>query len=77
MLSKKLDYYYNYLAQWQYHKLPEMLGCEDWLTRKATTCSELDKIMTDLENNKKGAYIEIVTPEMSAPPLMKEIHRNL
>jgi indolepyruvate decarboxylase len=77
MLSEKLDYCYNYLAQWQYHKLPEMLGCEGWLIRKATTCGDLDKIMRELDNNKTGAYIEIVTPEMSAPPLMEVIHRNL
>ena len=45
--------------------------------RKATTCGDLDKIMAELDNNKTGAYIEIVTPEMSAPPLMEVIHRNL
>jgi indolepyruvate decarboxylase len=77
MLSEKLDYCYNYLAQWQYHKLPEMLGCEGWLMRKATTCGDLDKIMAELDNTKTGAYIEVVTPEMSAPPLMEVIHRNL
>jgi indolepyruvate decarboxylase len=57
--------------------LPEILGCEGWLMRKATTCGDLDKIMAELDNNKTGAYIEIVTPEMSAPPLMEVIHRNL
>jgi len=77
MLSEKLDYCYNYLAQWQYHKLPEMLGCEGWLMRKATTCGDLDKIMAELDNTKTGAYIEVVTPEMSAPPLVEVIHRNL
>ncbi len=45
--------------------------------RKATICSDLDKIMTELDNNETGAYIEIVTPEMSTPPLMEVIHRNL
>jgi indolepyruvate decarboxylase len=77
MLSKKLDYYYNDLTQWQYHKLPEVLGCNGWMMRKATTCGDLDKIMAELDNNKTGAYVEIVTPEMSAPPLMEAIHKNL
>ena len=77
MLSEKLDYCYNYIAQWQYHKLPEILSCEGWVMRKATICSDLDKIMTELDNNETGAYIEIVTPEMSTPPLMEVIHRNL
>jgi indolepyruvate decarboxylase len=77
MLSKKLDYCYNDIPEWQYHKLPEVLGRNNWITRKATTCGELDKIMRELNTAKVGAYIEIVTPELSAPPLMKAIHENL
>ncbi len=77
MLSKKVDYCYNELAQWQYHKLPEILGCNDWIMRKTTTCGELDKVMEELENAETGAYIEVVTPELSAPPLMETIHKNL
>jgi indolepyruvate decarboxylase len=77
MLSKKLDYCYNELPQWQYHKLPEVLGCNDWIMRKVTTCGELDKVMEELDSNKTGAYIEIVTPKLSAPPLMEAIHKNL
>lgn len=77
MLSKKLDYCYNDIPEWQYHKLPEVLGCNNWITRKTTTCGELDKIMRELDTAKVGAYIEIVTPELSAPPLMRAIHKNL
>ncbi|WP_292388296.1 alpha-keto acid decarboxylase family protein [Methanosarcina sp. UBA5] len=77
MLSEKLDYCYNDLAEWQYYKLPEILGCNDWITRKVTTCGALDKVMRELNNAKTGAYIEIVTPKLSAPPLMETIHKNL
>ncbi len=77
MLSKKLDYCYNDIAQWEYYKLPEILGCNDWITRKVTTCEDLDKVMRELNNAKKGAYIEVVTPKLSAPPLMETIHKNL
>src|ERR1035437_188277 len=77
MLSKKLDYCYNDLAQWQYHKLPEILGCDGWKTRRAIACDELDKIMKERANTKTGAYIEILTPHMSAPLLIEIIHRNL
>lgn len=81
MLSKKADYYYNDLVKWNYYKLPEGLGCDGWLTKKVVTCGELDNVMAELESVKTGAYtgayIEIVTPEMSAPPLMKAIHDNL
>ncbi|MGB9940911.1 alpha-keto acid decarboxylase family protein [Methanosarcina sp.] len=77
MLSKKLDYCYNDIPEWQYHKLPEVLGCNNWITRKVTTCGDLDKIMRELNNAKTGAYIEIVTPQLSAPLLMETIHKNL
>ncbi len=77
MLSKKLDYCYNDIAEWQYHKLPEVLGCNNWITRKVTTCGDLDKTMKELDSSKKGAYIEIVTPKLSAPRLMEAIHKNL
>jgi indolepyruvate decarboxylase len=77
MLSKKLDYYYNDIAEWQYHKLSEVLGCNDWITRKVSTCGDLDRVMRELDNAKTGAYIEIVTPKLSAPPLMEAVHKNL
>ena len=77
MLSKKLDYCYNELAEWQYHKLPEVLGCNDWVMRKTTTCGNLDKVLVKLENTKTGAYIEIVMPKLSAPPLVETIHQRI
>ncbi len=77
MLSKRPDYYYNDLVKWQYHKLPESLGCEKWLTRKVSKCGELDNVIKELESADSGAYVEVVTPEMSAPPLMKAMHDNL
>lgn len=77
MLSEKLDYCYNNLAEWQYHKLPEVLGCNDWITRKVTTCGDLDKVMGELSSAKTGAYIEIITPKLSAPTLMETIHKNV
>ena len=77
MLSKRSDYYYNDLAKWHYHKLPEGLGCDGWLLKKAATCGELDEILTGLDDVKSGAYVEIVTPDMSAPPLMRAMHDNL
>lgn len=77
MLSKKLDYCYNELAEWQYYKLPEVLGCNDWITRRTTTCDELNDVMEELENTKTGAYIEIVMPKLSAPPLVETIHQRI
>ncbi len=77
LLAKRSDYYYNDIAQWQYHKLPEGLGCDGWMIRTAATCGQLDHVMAELGDIKTGAYIEIVMPEMSAPALMNAMHDNL
>lgn len=77
MLSEKVDYCYNDLVEWQYYKLPDVFGCSDWITRKVTTCGDLDKVMRELDDAKVGAYIEIITPKLSAPQLMETIHKNL
>jgi indolepyruvate decarboxylase len=77
MLAHRPDYCYNDLPRWHYTKLPEGLGCDGWITRKVSTCGELDKVLAELQNIKSGAYVEIITPELSAPPLMKAMHDNL
>ncbi len=77
LLAKRSDYYYNDIAKWQYDKLPEGLGCDGWLIRKAATCGELDHVLAELGDISTGAYVEVVMPEMSAPPLMKAMHNNL
>ena len=77
LLANRSDYYYNDIAKWQYHKLPEGLGCDGWMIRKAATCGELDHILSELGDITTGAYVEIVMPEMSAPALMNAMHDNL
>lgn len=77
LLAERPDYYYNDIAKWQYARLPEGLGCEGWLIRKAVTCGELEHILEELDHTRTGAYVEIVMPEMSAPALMKAMHDNL
>ena len=71
------DYCYNELAEWQFDKLPKVFGCNDWIARKATTCGDLDKVLEELENTEKGAYVEIVMPKLSAPPLVETIHQRI
>jgi indolepyruvate decarboxylase len=33
--------------------------------------------MEELENTKTGAYIEVVMPKLSAPPLVETIHQRV
>ncbi len=75
LLCKAPDIYYNELAQWNYHLLPEALGCEGWYTARVTTCGELDTAISKAESCGTGAYIEVVTDKYTAPPLALKMHR--
>ena len=55
LLSKNPDLYYNDLAQWQYSKLPQALGCEGWFSTRVTTCGELDQAI------EKAAVAELTS----------------
>ena len=59
---------YNDLPQWQYHKLPEVFGCQDWHCVKVTTSGELDAALDEVNHSDKAAYIEVVTDRYSMPP---------
>jgi indolepyruvate decarboxylase len=71
------ELYYNDLAQWRYHKLPDALGCEGWFTARVTTCGELDAAIKKAEAGGKGAYIEVVTERYAASPLAQKLHESL
>jgi len=74
LLSKNPDFYYNDLAQWQYSKLPEALGCEGWFSTRVTTCGELDQAIERAESCGTGAYIEVMTDKYAASPLAQKLH---
>jgi len=38
LLCKDPNIYYNDLAQWHYHLLPQALGCDGWFTARVDTC---------------------------------------
>jgi indolepyruvate decarboxylase len=74
LLSKNPDFYYNDLAQWQYSKLPQALGCEGWFSTRVTTCGELDQAIEKAESCGSGAYIEVMTDKYAASPLAQKLH---
>jgi indolepyruvate decarboxylase len=76
LLCKDPDIYYNDLAQWKYHLLPEALGCDGWFTARVTTCGELDAAMSKAQSNGTGAYIEIITDKYVAPPIPMKLHKD-
>jgi indolepyruvate decarboxylase len=77
LLTKDPESYYNDLAQWHYHKLPEALGCDGWFTARVTTCGELDEAIKTAEARGTGAYIEVVTDKYAASPLAKKYHESI
>ena len=60
---------FNDLPKWQYHKLPEVFGCEGWYTTKVTTTGELDAALEEVNSSDRAAYIEVVTDRYSMPPM--------
>ncbi len=74
LLCKDPDSYYNDLAQWHYHQLPEALGCDDWFTARVTTCGELDAAINKAGTCGTGAYIEVVTDKDAVSPLAQKMH---
>jgi indolepyruvate decarboxylase len=77
LLSRDPESYYNDLARWHYHKLPEALGCDGWFTTRVTTCGELDQAIETAESGNTGAYIEVVTDKYAAAPLAEKMHQSV
>jgi indolepyruvate decarboxylase len=76
LLCKNGDQYYNDLAPWNYHLLPQALGCEGWYTARVTTCGELDTALAKAESCGTGAYVEVVTDKYVAPALAMRMHES-
>jgi indolepyruvate decarboxylase len=76
LLCREPMAYYNDLAQWDYAKLPEALGCTDWFTTKATTNAELEEAMKMAETCDTGAYIEVIMDKMAGPPVAMKMHES-
>ncbi len=75
LLCKEPELAYNDLADWNYCKLPEALGCKDWFSARVSTNNELDEAMRQAETNGTGAYIEVVTDRNAAPPVAMALHQ--
>ena len=59
-LARKKGHAYDDLAGWQYHKLPEAMGCLDWFTARVTTIGELGAALAEARSRAGASYIEIV-----------------
>ncbi|MCX5830226.1 MAG: thiamine pyrophosphate-binding protein [Deltaproteobacteria bacterium] len=76
LLCREPMTYYNDLAQWNYAKLPEALGCTNWFTAKVTTNAELEEAMNKAEMCNAGVYIEVIMDKMAGPPVAMKMHES-
>src|ERR1700753_754510 len=80
LLSKDPTSAYHDIAPWRYAELPRVLGCDDWMTARVSTCGELELALQGAAVNDNGAYIEVVTGPDEAPPFpihLREQTKNL
>ncbi|WP_420996277.1 alpha-keto acid decarboxylase family protein [Cupriavidus sp. 30B13] len=73
LLCAEPDIAYNDVAPWRYSALPHALGCDGWVTARATTCGELDDALATAQQAASGAYIEVVTDAYAASPLAQQL----
>jgi len=76
LLCRDPDTYYNDLAPWNYHLLPQALGCDGWYSTRVATCGELDAALSRAQSGRTAAYIEVVTDKYVAPPLAMKMHES-
>jgi indolepyruvate decarboxylase len=67
---------FNDLPKWQYHKLPEVFGCEDWYCARVETTGDMDAALEKVNSGDQAAYIELVCDRYDMPP-MSEAMFNL
>lgn len=77
LLCKEPMNCYNDLAPWNYRQLPGALGCSDWFTARVATNAELDAAMAQAATCGKGAFIEVMTEKMAAPPMAVKLHESI
>ncbi|AOJ10139.1 alpha-keto acid decarboxylase family protein [Burkholderia mayonis] len=77
LLCENPESYYNDVAKWNYSKLPEALGCDNWFTARVTTCAELDEAIAVAESCGTGAYVEVVTGRYEASALSVRLHESV
>ena len=76
-LEANPDWVYNDLAPWNYHALPEALGCQGWFTAKVATLGELDAALAKASTAKSACYIEVKGGKLDFPAGLVAAHQRL
>lgn len=60
---------YDDLPRIRYHLLPDVFGCQGWLTAQVATVQELEEALQQIDQHDGAAYIEVMIPEAESQPL--------
>ncbi|MBX9577100.1 MAG: hypothetical protein K2W97_01330 [Chthoniobacterales bacterium] len=80
-LDQNKGHLYNKLAPWSYAKLPQVMGCHDWLTMQIRTNEELDQALVKASQCESACYFEILLGSHLRPPapesMTKAFYQNV
>lgn len=71
------DWIYDDIAEWKYFKLPEVFGCESWISFIVKTNLELDNALLEAKNANVGVYIELITDKYDYNMTMNFYHNKI
>jgi indolepyruvate decarboxylase len=73
----ELGHTYDDLAKWNYHLVPEAMGCSGWFTARVRTIEELEVAIQKANNLGAASYIEVMIPAEESQPLPKPVLETL
>lgn len=73
----ELGHTYDDLAKWNYHLVPEAMGCSDWFTARVRTIGELEAAIQKANNFGAASYIEVMIPAKESQALPKPVLETL
>lgn len=60
---------YDDLAKWNYSKVPEAMGCDQWFSARVGTVAELDAAIEKANAFDGASYIEVMIPAGESQPI--------
>lgn len=64
---------YDDIPVWNYHLIPEAMGCKGWFSAKIQTVGELEDALIKARHHNGGVYLEIMIPASESQPLPKDV----
>lgn len=69
----ELGHVYDDLARWNYHLVPEAMGCKDWFATRVDTIGELEAALQKAKDFPGASYLEVMIPPEESQPLPEPV----